>query len=207
MKHEWRKREKTLYLPKNQPELVEVPPLKFVSIKGAGNPNGDNFISYVEALFAISYTIKMSYKKGLEPAGFFDFTVYPLEGVWDLSKEGQEKYDGSFSKEDLVFKLMIRQPEFVDSSFFENMRELAMQKKSNPRLKECLLETIEEGPCVQMLHLGPYDDEPASFRRMEDFAKSQGLSRASMKHREIYLSDARKTSAEKLKTTLRFKVN
>ncbi len=117
MKHEWRKREKDIYLPKNKPVIIQIPEYKFFTIEGKGNPNDDYFSEYIRVLYSLSYAVKMSPKKGLEPKGYFDYTVYPLEGVWDINEEAKKKFYGKFDKNDLVFKLMIRQPNFVDKQF------------------------------------------------------------------------------------------
>ena len=207
LKHEWRKQEKALYLPQRKPVVINVPPLNFVTIAGEGNPNSEHFTDYIGALYALTYAIKMTPKKmTTEPDGYYDYTVYPLEGVWDLNEEGRKNYDGTFDKDDLVFKLMIRQPDFVNESFYQEMLALTKKKNSSPLLDQVKLETITEGMCVQMLHLGPYDDEPASFSIMEAFAQEQGLERLSKTHREIYISDPRRSAPEKLKTVLRFRV-
>ncbi|MDX1315677.1 MAG: GyrI-like domain-containing protein [Eudoraea sp.] len=206
MKHEWRKREKEIYLPGNKPVFIDVPDFGFYTIEGEGNPNSDHFPGYIEALYSVSYAIKMSYKKGLEPEGFFDYAVYPLEGVWDLKEEAKENYSGTLDKNDLVFQLMIRQPDFVDEEFAMRMLEITRQKKHIALLDHIRFQRIPEGKCVQMLHLGSYDDEPQSFQRMEEYATEAGVQRISKKHREIYLTDARKVAPEKLKTVLRFQV-
>ncbi|MEM7657464.1 MAG: GyrI-like domain-containing protein [Bacteroidota bacterium] len=207
-KHEWRKREKHLYLPKQEPTYIEIPGFSFLTISGAGNPNGATFTSCVQALYAVCYAIKMNAKKLADPpAGYQDYTVYPLEGVWDLSEAGRAAYDGGpIDKDELVFQLMIRQPDFVSREFYEEMRTLAHKKKPNPQIEKLRFERLEEGPCVHMMHLGSFDDEPASFERMEAFTEKQQLRRLSKVHREIYLSDPRRTAEEKLKTVLRFEV-
>lgn len=207
MKHEWRKKEKGIYLPKNKPEIVDIPKFKFLTVKGEGNPNDDGFSDYIEALYSLSYGIKMSPKKGLQPEGFYDYTVYPLEGVWDLNEEAKKNFTGTFSKDDLVFKLMIRQPDFVKLDFFDTIRKMTMAKKPHKLLQEVSFEGIEEGKCIQMLHIGSYDSEPESFQIMEDFAAANGLKRLSKTHREVYLSDPRKVAPEKLKTLLRFQLD
>lgn len=205
MKYEWRKKEKNIYLPKNKPEHIHIPPFKFFTISGAGNPNGEHFPGYIEVLYSLSYAIRMSHKKGLAPEGYYEYTVYPLEGIWDVNEQAKSNHS-EFNKDDLVFKLMIRQPDFVASDFAQQMLELTKEKKPHPLLDQVNFETIEDGNSVQMMHLGPYDDEPASFERMEEFAEENGLVRLSKIHREIYLSDFRKVAPEKLKTVLRFKV-
>lgn len=207
MKHEWRKKEKAVYLPKAKPEIIEIPKYKFLTIKGAGNPNNAIFAACVEALYALSYGIKMCAKKGLEPEGFYDYTVYPLEGIWDISEEAKASFSGTINKADLVYTLMIRQPEFVDVDLFNTIRTMVLEKKSNKLLENVCFEEITEGKCIQMLHLGSYDNEPESFAIMEAFASEKGVSRLSKVHREIYLSDARKVAPEKLKTVLRFRLN
>ena len=206
MKHEWRKKEKDVYLPKNKPAIIQIPEYKYFTIKGSGNPNDDYFSEYIRVLYSLSYAVKMSIKKGIEPKGYFDYTVYPLEGVWDINEEAKKKFDGKFNKNDLVFKLMIRQPDFVDENFAVMILERTKQKKFNVLLDNVKLEKIIDGECVQMMHLGNYDNEPESFKLMEDFANNENYSRISKVHREIYISDARKVATEKLKTVLRFKI-
>ena len=117
MKHEWRKKEKEYYLPKNKPEQIIIPQFKFFSIKGEGNPNSEIFPEYVGVLYSLSYAIKMSQKKGIGPKGYFDYTVYPLEGVWDINEEAKKNFSGHIDKNDLEFNLMIRQPDFVDEEY------------------------------------------------------------------------------------------
>jgi len=207
-KHEWRKAEKAIYLPKRQPEVIELPAFKYITIRGDGNPNGPEFAQHISALYPIAYGIKMTAKRPdcILP-GHYDYTVYPLEGVWDLNERGrQQSSSGPINKDDLVYTLMIRQPDFVDEAFFEMIKARALQKQDNPLIEKVRFETISEGRCIQMLHVGPFDDEPASFQTMEVFAQSQGLKRHSKRHREIYLSDFRKTAPEKLKTVLRFQL-
>jgi hypothetical protein len=206
MKHEWTKMEKEFYLPKNKPELINIPKFKFFTIEGSGNPNDDFFGEYIGVLYSLSYGIKMSPKKGIEPKGYFDYTVYPLEGVWDLSEKAKQSITGAINKNDLVFKLMIRQPDFVESDFAMQILEETKKKKPHDLLGQVRFEEIVEGDCIQMLHIGSYDDEPASFSMMESFAEGERYKRKSKKHREIYLSDARKVSPDKLKTILRFSI-
>lgn len=206
-KHEWRKKEKQFYQPKPKPEAIDIPAFPFLTIAGEGNPNSEDFAECIAALYSVSYAVKMQSKRmDPLPAGHYDYTVYPLEGVWDLKRDSQPNPDGSINKDDLVFNLMIRQPDFADAEFVHQMIEFTKAKKPGPKLEHLRFERIEDGPCVQMLHKGSFDDEPASFRMMEVYAEEQGLRRVSKIHREIYLSDFRKVPAEKLKTVLRFKV-
>jgi len=206
MKHEWRKKEKGIYLPKNKPEIIDIPDFKYFTIEGEGNPNSETFPDYIGVLYSLSYAVKMSYKKGIEPNDYFDYTVYPLEGVWDIKDYAKKNFTGTINKDDLIFKLMIRQPDFVDLKFFNLILKLTKENKPHDLLDLVKFETIKEGTCVQMLHLGSYDNEPESFKIMEDYTIEQRFKRISKIHKEIYLTDARKTVPEKLKTVLRFKI-
>ena len=208
MKHEWRKIEKQLYIPKVQPEIITIPEFHFLTISGKGNPNNPEFADYIAALYPICYGIKMGLKKNPVLANYYDYTVYPLEGVWDISDEAKKKYteNTKLNKDDLVFTLMIRQPNFVTKEYVLETIEKVKLKKFNPLFDNLKFEKITEGKCVQMLHIGSYDDEPATFKIMEDYTKKQGLERVSKIHKEIYLSDFRRVPKEKLKTVLRFNV-
>ncbi len=206
MKQDWKKNEKGIYLPKTSPEVITVPAFKFFMIEGKGNPNDAFFGEYIGILYSLSYAVKMYPKSGNSPQGYYEYTVYPLEGVWDISEEAKKNPGGKFSKNDLAFNLMIRQPEFVTCDFAQEILERIRMKKPNLLLDEVRFGIIEEGRCVQMMHLGRYDDEPESFVKMEAFTEKNGLRRESKVHREIYLSDARKVRGDKLKTVLRFRV-
>jgi hypothetical protein len=207
MKHEWKKQEKQFYLPKMKPEIIKVPPFKFFSIKGKGNPNDSFFGDYISLLYSLSYAVKMSPNVGIAPNNYYDYTVYPLEGIWDLNEAAKKLYTGTFDKNDLIFNLMIRQPDFVTCEFASEIIKRTKTKKPHALLDQVQFEVIEEGPCIQMLHIGSYDAEPESFRQMEQYALEQNLTRKEKIHREIYLSDARKTLPDKLKTVLRFQVD
>lgn len=207
MRHDWKKDDKRYYLPKAEPEELLIPAFKFFTIEGEGDPNGEAFPGFVEALYAASYAVKMSPKKGTAPVDYEDYTIYPLEGVWDISEEAKAR-GGAWDKGNLVFTLMIRQPEFVTEDFTQSVLEglAAAKAKKNPLISRLRFQSIEEGPCVQMLHAGPYDDEAASFALMEAYAASRGRARGSKTHREIYLSDARRVEPAKLRTVLRFRL-
>jgi len=206
-KHEWRKKEKALYLPKAQPEIIDVPPMRFISIRGEGSPESHLFADKVGALYSLAYTIKMSLKSmNQKIKDYEDFTVYPLEGVWDINDEAKANFNGIAHKDDFEYQLMIRQPDFVSHALFNEMLAVAKRKKANPLLDDIEFISISEGLCVQMLHVGPYENEPASFARMENFCTDKSLLRLAKVHREIYLSDVRKVEPEKLKTVLRFNV-
>lgn len=201
-KLEYKKVYKDLYLPKDKPTIIEIPPINFVTIDGEGDPNGDEFGLATTALYSFSYAVKMSYKSKEIPASFYDYTVFPLEGVWDLVDKSKPSTD----KSNYAYSIMIRQPDFLDNKLFERFLTQTKKKKPNPYLDKLQFKTIDEGLCCQILHLGSYDDEPASFEKMKQYCKENGYERTSLKHREIYLSDPRKTEASKLKTVLRFKV-
>jgi hypothetical protein len=206
MVHEWKKAEKNFYLPGSKPELIKIPSFKFFSVEGRGNPNDPFFAEYVGVLYSLSYAIKMSPKKGAAPAGYFDYAVYPLEGVWDISEEAKKAASLKLDKDTLVFNLMIRQPDFVTEEYAAEVIEQTKKKKPHTLLGNVIFNLLEEKNCIQMMHVGSYDDEPASFKKMEDYCHEKNLIRESKIHREIYLSDARKVSPEKLKTVLRFKI-
>jgi hypothetical protein len=203
MKHEWKKQEKEIYMPKNKPEVVTVPEYKYFMIDGRGNPNKEEFAETIGVLYALSYAVKMMPKKGFTPEGYFDYTVYPLEGVWDLAEEarGLEKLD----KDSLIYTVMIRQPDFVTEELAIDVIKSVKHNKPHRLLENVRFGTLEDGLCIQMMHIGPYDEEKVSFAMMQDYCEKMNMRRTSMLHREIYISDTRKTSPEKLKTVLRFK--
>jgi hypothetical protein len=206
MKHEWKKAEKNFYLPKDKPERIVIPKFNFYSIQGKGNPNDSYFAEYIGVLYSLSYAVKMSPKSGTAPGNYYEYAVYPLEGVWDIDEQAKVGFNGVIDKNKLVFNLMIRQPGFVTPEYALETIETVKLKKPHELMDSVKFETIEEGNCVQMLHLGSYDSEPESFGKMEQFAQEQQLKRTSRQHHEIYLSDARKTTPEKLKTVLRFQI-
>lgn len=204
MKHEWRKKEKALYIPKQTPELITVPKQKFFMIKGTGNPNGEEFAEKIGVLYSMAYAVRMMPKQGYTPEGYFEYTVYPLEGVWDLTEEGRKL--NTLNKDELVYSIMIRQPDFVTDEVVERALERVRKKKPHPFLTDVTFDTMEDGLSVQMLHMGPYDAEPQTFKQMEIFLENNHLKRTSLLHREIYLSDFRRVEQAKLKTVLRYKV-
>ncbi|MFZ7120893.1 MAG: GyrI-like domain-containing protein [Eubacteriaceae bacterium] len=205
MKHEWRKYEKNIYLPNKNPVFLEVPSYNYFTIKGKGNPNDEFFSQYIGVLYSLSYAVRMSYKDINPPNGYYEYTVYPLEGIWDIDNK-EDYVEGQINKDNLIFELMIRQPDFVDKSFAKEIIEKVKLKKPHALLDKIEYKEIEDGQCVQILHKGSYDNERDSFIKMDDYCIENALERLSMIHREIYLNDARKTEPEKLKTVLRYKV-
>ncbi len=147
----------------------------------------------------------MSYKWPEPSADYADYTVYPLEGEWDLINPSLYT-KGPVNKDNLKFELMIRQPEFCTGALFDKVKEMAFKKTKNQLINQVEFKKITEGKCLQVLHVGSYDDEPESFAKMVDYCDETGLKRVSACHREIYLSDFRKVAPEKLKTVLRFKI-
>lgn len=204
MKHEWRKVEKELYLPKAVPELVTIPKQKFFMVKGKGNPNSDSFAEKIGVLYSLAYAVRMMPKQGFTPDGYFEYTVYPLEGVWDMTEKGRKSE--TFNKNELLYTIMIRQPEFVTTGVVERAFETVRKKKPHPILDEVTFERQEDGLSVQMLHVGAYDNEPESFKLMNEFIVNHNLEKRSPVHREIYLSDVSKVQPDKLKTVLRYMV-
>ena len=204
MKHEWKRVEKNLYLPKSIPELITIPQQKFVMLKGKGNPNSHSFAEKIGVLYSLSYAIKMMPKQENTPDGYYEYTVYPLEGLWGLTEEG--KKSETLNKDEFLYTIMIRQPDFVVPDVVEKALATVRKKKPHPLLDEVIFETLEDGLSVQLLHLGPYDTEPQSFKIMDEFVIGNNLEKRLSMHREIYLSDVRKVSPEKLKTVLRYMV-
>lgn len=208
MKYEWKKQERELYGVKSKPQVISVPRQNYIMIKGKGDPNMDEFSQRVGVLYSLAYPIKMRFK-GMckedescqEEFGCSDYAVYPLEGVWSTDNPENLLDKSSFS-----YTIMIRQPNFITEEMVTAAYEAVKKKKPHPYLEEIFFESVDEGQCIQMLHLGPFDDEPASFEKMGDFAKQNGLERIGYTHHEIYLNDARKTVPEKRKTILRFQV-
>lgn len=201
MKYEWKKNEKDFYLPKSKPIEVKIPKFKYFTLSGEGNPNSIEFSEKISALFSLSYAIRMMPKSGFTPPGYFEYTVYPLEGVWDLSEKGRK--ENSLNKDELIYKIMIRQPDFVSDEIVKKAILKLEAKKPNKYLQDIKFEQIEDGHCVQMMHIGSFDDEPASFNIINEFLLKNGLEKTSLIHREIYISNFNKTPTEKLKTVLR----
>ncbi len=204
MAFDFKKEYKEYYLPKNKPEIVTVPPMKYIAVRGEGDPNaeGGAYQQAIGVLYAVAYTLKMSHKTGHKIEGFFEYVVPPLEGFWQQEAPGAIDYS---RKEAFRWISVIRLPDFVTQADFDWAVEAASKKKKLDCSRAEFL-TIDEGLCVQMMHLGPFDSEPESVARMDAYLKEQGyandFSEARM-HHEIYLSDARKVPAEKWKTVIR----
>lgn len=201
-KIEYKKDYKQFYLPKTIPNIIDIAEMPFIKISGTGDPNRDEFARETEALYSLSYAVKMSYKSEDVPIGYYDYTVFPLEGIWDLIDKSKSATD----KCNLKYTIMIRQPDFLTDELFKKFVEQTKKKKANPYLEELIFGNIRDGLCCQMMHIGSFDDEPESFAKMEVFCKENGYVRTDKTHREIYLSDPRKTDMSKMRTVLRFHI-
>ncbi len=202
MKLEWKKQEKEIYGVKTKPCVIDVPTWKYIILSGNGNPNDEIFSVKVAALFSAAYKIKMVYKALAEKSSeITDYTVYPLEGIWGMASE--KEY---LVKEELQYRIMIRQPDFITREMFNNALKAVQSKKDNPFLTDVSFETLCDGKCIQVLHKGAFDDEPASFEIMDRYCMEHGYKRMGKEHREIYLNSAQRTEKANLKTILRYKI-
>lgn len=204
MAFDYKKEYKEYYLPKNKPQIVDIPPMNFIAVRGKGDPNeeGGEYKQALELLYGIAYTIKMSKKTDYRIEGYFDYVVPPLEGFWE--QEGKVGIDYS-RKSELKWTAMIRVPDFVTKADFDWAVAQAAEKKKLDFSKVEFI-TVEEGLCVQCMHMGSYDDEPATVALMDSYAESMGYDidiTPQRQHHEIYLSDPRKTAPEKLRTVVR----
>lgn len=204
MAFDFKKEYREFYLPKTKPEIVTVPKANYIAVRGAGDPNqpdGD-YQRAISVLYAVAYTLKMSYKTDHRIEGFYQYVVPPLEGFW-----WQENVSGVDYADKSAFQWLsvIRLPDFIGQTDFDWAVETASKKKKLDCSSAEFL-TIDEGLCVQIMHLGPFDDEPATVRIMDQFLEKQGYENdfsAARLHHEIYLSDARKVPPEKWKTVIR----
>ncbi|MBR2701388.1 MAG: GyrI-like domain-containing protein [Erysipelotrichaceae bacterium] len=207
MAFDFKKEYKEFYMPSDKPSMVEVPPFNYIAVRGRGNPNDEDgeYKKAINLLYGIAYTIKMSHKSGHRIDGYFEYVVPPLEGFW-----WQNGIDGIDyrHKEDFNWISVIRLPDFVTEEDFNwAVKEATRKKKMDFSKAEYL--HYEEGLCVQCMHIGSYDDEPATVKLMDDFMRQKGYVpdfSESRLHHEIYLSDPRKADPSKLKTVIRHPV-
>lgn len=214
-KFDYKKEYKDLYLAKQKPVLIDVPAMNFIMVDGVGDPNtSEEYQEALEILYGLSFTIKMSKMSGMQPAGYFEYVVPPLEGLWWFK---DDSFDGTqlMDKSKFQWTSMIRQPEFVTKKVFNWAVSELKKKKPKIDLTKAHLESLTEGLCVQMMHNGSYDSETVTLGQMEQFLLDNGYicaisdtlpSGQIRRHHEIYLSDPRKTAPEKLKTVLRYPV-
>ena len=207
MPFDFKKEYKELYLPKNKPHIVNVPKANYIAIRGQGNPNeeGGAYQRAISVLYAVAYTLKMSYKTDYKIAGFFEYVVPPLEGFW-----WQDEICGvDYSKKDeFNWISIIRLPDFITRENFDWAVKTASEKKKIDCSKAEFL-TIEEGLCVQIMHFGSFDDEPATVTLMDKYLEENGYEKDfsdTRLHHEIYLSDPRKSTPDKQKTVIRHPV-
>lgn len=204
MAFDFKKEYKEFYMPKNQPSIIEVPKMNYIAVRGKGNPNEENgdYKSTIGLLYAIAYTIKMSYKGSHKIEGFFQYVVPPLEGFWWQENTKGMNYE---RKDDLCFISLIRLPDFVTEDDFRwAIEEATLKKKQDFSRVEFF--TYDEGICVQCMHIGSYDDEPTTVDLMHQYMDESGYEldiTDTRYHHEIYLSDPRKCHASKLKTVIR----
>ena len=204
MAFDFKKEYKEFYMPKNVPSIVTVPKMNYIAVRGRGDPNEENgeYKKAIGLLYGIAFTIKMSKKSDHRIEGYFDYVVPPLEGFW--WQEGVDGIDYSH-KESFNWISVIRLPDFVTKDDFDWAAAEAASKKKEDFSKVEFF-SYNEGLCVQCMHMGSYDDEPATVKEMHRFAEIRGYApdiNDSRLHHEIYLSDARKVSPEKLKTVIR----
>ena len=203
MAFDFKKEYKEFYLPKAKPQIITVPKMNYIAVRGEGDPNAENsaYKQSIGILYGIAFTIKMSRRSGHQIEGYFDYVVPPLEGFWE--QDGITGID--YSRKDLFrFISVIRLPDFVTKEDFAWAKAEAERKKNADFSKVEYL-TVEEGLCVQCMHIGPYDDEPATIALMDQYLEANGYENdfSERMHHEIYLSDARRTDPAKLKTVIR----
>ena len=204
MAFDFKKEYKEFYMAKNKPEIVEVPKANYIAVRGKGDPNEKDGV-YQQAigmLYAVAYTLKMSYKTDYKIEGFFEYVVPPLEGFW-----WQEGIDGVDLSDKSTFNWIsvIRLPDFITKKDIDWAKETASKKKKIDCSSVEFL-TIDEGLCVQIMHIGPFDDEPKTVALMDEYLQEKGYVNDMNKerlHHEIYMSDARKIQPEKWKTVIR----
>lgn len=204
MAFDFKKEYKEFYMPKNKPEIVTVPKANYIAVRGKGNPNEIDgaYQQAISILYAVAYTLKMSYKTEHKIEGFFEYVVPPLEGFW-----WQDNVDGIDYADKAAFNWIsvIRLPEFITQKDFEWAVETASEKKKLDCSSAEFL-TVDEGLCVQIMHIGAFDDEPQTVALMDEYIAQNGYENditESRLHHEIYLSDARKVAPEKWKTVIR----
>ena len=211
MPFDYKKELKEFYLPPTKPQIVHIPKMQFVAVRGKGNPNEEDgeYKAALAVQYAISYAIKMSKKGDHKIDGYYDFIVPPLEGFWWQEKNGVVVPGFDYSdKSSFNWISLIRLPDFVIQKDFDWAKETVAAKKGLDCSRTELF-TFEEGDCVQVMHIGSYDDESATIKLMDDFALDKGWQldfSATRLHHEIYLSNPRKTAPEKLKTVIRHPV-
>lgn len=204
MAFDYKKEYKEFYIPKKKPVIVDIPKMNYIAVRGKGNPNDEDgeYKNSIGLLYAIAFTIKMSYKGSHKIDGYFEYVVPPLEGFW--WQENTQGFDYN-RKDDMHFVSIIRLPDFVTETDFQWAVDEATKKKKQDFSKVEFF-TYDEGICVQCMHIGPYDNEPETVALMHSYMKENGYEldiTDSRFHHEIYLSDPRRCDESKLKTVIR----
>lgn len=207
MAFDLKKEFKEYYQPKNKPEIVNIPSINYLAVRGSGDPNDEtgDYKKALESLYAVAYTLRMSYKTDYKINGFYEYIVPPLEGFW-----WQDGTDGVNYADKTSFNWIsvIRLPDFISGKDIEWAVRTATKKKKTDCSQVKFL-TVNEGLCVQIMHIGPYDNEPVTVKLMDDYLAQNGYANdlnSERMHHEIYLSDPRKCLPEKMKTVIRHPV-
>jgi hypothetical protein len=220
MAFDYKREYKNLYVPKTTPSIITIPTMRFVAVDGCGDPNAEegDYAQALQLLYGVSFTIKMS-KMSKNPEehieGYFDYTVPPLEGLWRMAGQNtncdtDDNCGIDYSrKSDFQWTSMIRLPEFVTAKVFEHAKAVFAAKHPEASIERAYLFDFDEGVVAQVLHKGPYDDEPDTIAKLNSYAREEGYETAfstTRRHHEIYLSDPRKSKPENLKTVIRHPV-
>lgn len=202
---DFKKEYKELYLPKTAPSVIDVPPMPYFIVEGKGDPNTSReYRDALEVLYGLSFTVKMSKMNGEQPTGYFDYVVPPLEGFW--WKENGGDFKAGENKELFCWLSCIRQPDFVTAEVFAWAKQRLTEKKKAD-FSAARFEVLHEGLCAQALHIGSYDEEEGTIRKIHDFIEKNGYEYDRTRlHHEIYLGDPRRCAPEKLKTVIRLPI-
>lgn len=207
MPFDFKKEQKEFYSPSRKPSIITLPSINYVAVRGKGDPNEEEgeYKRALEMLYTVSYTLKMSYKGDYRIEGYFEYVVPPLEGLWWLDDGREVAATALLDKSKFNWISMIRVPDFIREEDLDWAKsEILRKKKTDCSAVEFM--TMEEGLCAQILHVGPYDDEPATIAALDDFITSRAYAKdfsPTRRHHEIYLSDPRKSDPDKLKTVIR----
>ena len=204
MVFDYKKEYKEFYMPKNKPEIVNIPKMNYIAVRGKGDPNEEDgdYKKAISVLYAVAYNLRMSHKGDHKIEGFFEYVVPPLEGFW---WQDDVKGVDLFNKSTFNWISVLRLPDFVTKKDFDWAVEIASKKKKLDCSSAEFL-TIDEGLCVQIMHIGSFDNEIESIAKMNDFIKENGYENDindTRMHHEIYMSDARRVAPEKMKTVIR----
>lgn len=201
-KLDFKKDYKDLYAPPRQPVVVDVPAFKALMIDGVGAPESEDFMNAIQALYAVSYGIKMMPKSGTKPKGYMEYTVAPLEALWGYGDKRDTKLFRGGDRNKWPWTAIMLQPDFVTSNLVKQVVKKVKEKKDNPSLEKITLKKWKEGKCVQMMHVGGYDQEAPTIDAIHAFAQESGF-KLRDRHHEVYIGDPRLGAKSKLKTVIR----